>query len=193
MRTDKMQLIENQTIHKKSYSEIPLKHHTVCNTTFEGCDFTGCDLTSSRFSDCRFKGCNLSLAKIDGCRFQSVEFESCKLVGVDFTKCDKMFLSLAFRQCLIGSSNFSDLDLKNTLFSKCVIKETFFTGTNLTGANFAESDLMGSTFHNTNLTKANFIGALNYSINPLTNKLSKAKFSNPEVLSLLHGLGIIIE
>jgi uncharacterized protein YjbI with pentapeptide repeats len=61
------------------------------------------------------------------------------------------------------------------------------------GADFGKSDLTGSTFHNSNLSKANFIGAINYSINPLTNKLSKAKFSKPEALSLLDHLDIIIE
>ena len=48
-------------------------------------------------------------------------------------------------------------------------------------------------FHNSNLCKANFIGAINYSINPLTNSLKQAKFSKPEVLALLEHFEIIIE
>jgi uncharacterized protein YjbI with pentapeptide repeats len=104
-----------------------------------------------------------------------------------------MFLSLKFKKCLIDTSNFSDLDLKNTLFQECVIRDTYFTTTNLTGSNFEGSDLRGSTFHNTILCKANLQGAINYSIDPSTNKLKKAKFSTPEVLNLLNHLDIIIE
>jgi uncharacterized protein YjbI with pentapeptide repeats len=137
--------------------------------------------------------CNLSLIKLDGCRFQGVEFENCKLVGVDFTKCDKMFLSMLFKKCLIGTANFSDLDLRNTQFLECVIRDAYFKESNLMGVDFGKSDLSGSAFHHANLAKANLAGAINYSINPLTNKLTKAKFSKPEVLSLLDHLDIIIK
>ncbi|MDP2103500.1 MAG: hypothetical protein Q8K26_01100 [Candidatus Gracilibacteria bacterium] len=48
-------------------------------------------------------------------------------------------------------------------------------------------------FQNSNLTKVNFSGATNYYIDPTQNKLKGAKFSQPEVLSLLAGFGIEIE
>jgi hypothetical protein len=47
--------------------------------------------------------------------------------------------------------------------------------------------------HYADLRKANFRGAVNYSINPLTNKLLKAKFSRPEVMTLLDHLEILID
>ena len=71
-----------------------------------------------------------------------------------------------------NSCNFSDLDLKNTPFHECTIRDTHFKEINLTGADFRGSDLSGNLFHNTNLNKSNFVNAVNYSINPLTNKLS---------------------
>ncbi|WP_350339699.1 MULTISPECIES: hypothetical protein [Candidatus Rhabdochlamydia] len=37
-----------------------------------------------------------------------------------------MFLSIKFKNCLIDTSNFSDLDLKNALFLECVIRDTHF-------------------------------------------------------------------
>ena len=104
-----------------------------------------------------------------------------------------MFLMMKFKKCLIGTANFSALDLRNTSFYECVIRDTYFKESNLMGTDFGKSDLAGSTFHNANLSKANLMGAINYSINPLTNKLTKAKFSKPEVLSLLDHLDIIIE
>ena len=103
------------------------------------------------------------------------------------------FLMVRFKKCLIDTSNFSGLDLKNGMFHECVIRDTYFKESNLTGADFTKSDLARSIFHNTNLSKSNFRGAMNYSINPLTNTLSKARFSKPEVLSLLDHMDIVMD
>ncbi|HHE37447.1 MAG TPA: hypothetical protein ENL20_02610 [Candidatus Cloacimonetes bacterium] len=80
-----------------------------------------------------------------------------------------------------------------TEFSDCRIHNSDFYQTYLTNSNFTCSDLKGSIFENTNLENANFQNAKNYSINPLNNKIEKAKFSMPEVVSLLNHLGIRIE
>ncbi len=178
---------------KESFALQDLRGKVFSRVTFDQCDFSQSDLTGARFLECKFLGCNLSLVKVDGVRFQEVEFENCKLIGIQFTKCDPLFLSLQFKKSLIDTSNFSDLDLKNTLFQECVIRDTYFAGSNLTGSDFSLSDLKGSTFHNSNLSKVNFKSAINYSISPLTNKLTKTKFSSPEVLSLLTFLDIVIE
>jgi uncharacterized protein YjbI with pentapeptide repeats len=184
---------ENQEFKKESCGGFDLKHRAFSHVTFEHCDFSQADFSSSKFLDCRLSNCNLSLTKISGSRLQEVEFESCKLVGVDFTQCNPMFLAIRFNKCLIGTCNFSGLDLKNGVFRECTIRDTHFKESNLTGADFAKSDLAGTVFHNANLSQANFLGAINYSINPLTNKLSKAKFSKPEVLSLLDHMDIVVE
>lgn len=104
-----------------------------------------------------------------------------------------MFLSLQFVNCLIDTCNFSDLCLKNTDFKKCIIRETHFINTHLSNCNFCDSDLRGTLFHNSKLCHANFVGAINYSIDIKTNQIEHAKFSQPEVLSLLQSIGIIIE
>ena len=151
------------------------------------------ELVKARFVDCTFEHCNFSLTKLDGCRLQNAQFINCKFMGLNFGKCDPTFLKMAFKNCLIATCNFSDLDLKNTLFLECKIRETYFTSANLSGADFKKSDLEGSVFHNTDLRGADFRGAINYSINPLTNKLQKAKFSKPEVMALLEHLEIAID
>lgn len=150
------------------------------------------DLCHARLQGCTFENCNLSLVKLNGTRLQEIAFTKCKLVGVDFTKCDPTFLSLQFQECVLDTCNLSDLDLKWTSFQKCILRETYFINANLTSANFEGADLKGSTFHNSNLSKANFRNAINYSINPLTNKIAKATFSRPEVMSLLDHLDITI-
>jgi len=185
--------MEHETIQRQSFAKTCLKSEVFSHVLFESCDFTQSVLTGARFLECRFVSCNWSLTKIDGTRLQDVSFEKGKCVGVDFSKCDPLFLSLAFTNCLIDTCNFSHLNLKNTPFRACTIKETHFTECNLMNAQFGESNLIGSIFHKSDLTKANFIAAINYSINPLTNKLTKAQFSNPEVLNLLKYLEITIE
>ena len=79
---------------------------------------------------------------------------------------------------------------RSTLFPYTTL---FRSNSNLAGSDFGNSDLQASKFQNTNLEKANFVGAKNYYIDPTQNKLKKAKFSSPEVLSLLAGFEIEIE
>jgi fluoroquinolone resistance protein len=184
---------ENQTFRSCAWAEHNLKHKVYSHCAFENSDCTKVNWTSSKFLECTMHKCNLSLSIVDGCRLQGLVFRDCKLVGVNFGKCDPLFLSVQFHHCLIDTCNFSDLHLKGTAFVQCMIRETHFSNANLSEANFSGSDLRGSTFHNSNLSKANFIGAINYAINPLTNALKNARFSQPEVLALLQHLGIVIE
>lgn len=184
---------ENQVFKKENWGGLELKHRVYTRCRFEGCDFTQTDFTGSRFLECSMKGCNLSLTKFDGARLQDLKMEDCKLVGVNFCKCDPLFLSLGFKTCVLDTVNFSDLELKGTVFIECIIRETYFTNCKLAGANFARCDLKGSTFHNADLKGADFRGAINYAINPLTNQLKNARFSQPEAFALLHHLGIILD
>ncbi len=184
---------ENKVFRSCVWTEQNLKHKIFSHCTFENCDCTKMNLTSSKFLECTMNKCNLTLSIMDGCRLQGLVFRECKLVGVNFGKCDPLFLSVQFHHCLIDTCNFSDLNLKGTPFLECAIRETHFSHTNLSEANFSGSDLRGTTFHNSNLSKAHFVGAINYSINPLTNTLKNARFSQPEVLALLNHLGIVIE
>ena len=81
--------------------------------------------------------------------------------------------------------NFSELNMKHTRFHGSKLKECYFNGTHLVEANFGETDLEGTIFHHSDLSKADFKDAKNYSINPQSNTLKKARFSAAEALSLL--------
>jgi uncharacterized protein YjbI with pentapeptide repeats len=129
---------------------------------------------------------------LDGCRIQDVRFLDCKIVGAEFFKCEKFFFSANFENCMIQCCNFSDLNMKKANFSGSKIKECYFMNTCLNGANFSGAELLGTTFHNCDLCKADFSRTTQYSIDPGTNKIKKAKFSLPEVVGLLHGLDITI-
>ena len=98
----------------------------------------------------------------------------------------------SFDECNISLNNFTALRLKKTRFVKCDAREADFTQAELSESDFHGSDLLGARFHQTTLLKADFRGAVNYVMNPADNKLKGAKFSLPEALGLLSGLGIVI-
>ena len=124
---------------------------------------------------------------------QDVIFSECKLIGIDFSICDPLLLSMEFDNCSIQSSNFSQMDLQHTKFHNSIVKECRFIETNLTSASFMGCDLTGTIFNNTVLNEADFTEAFNYQINPMTNKLKKAKFTLPNAIALLEMLDIKIE
>lgn len=88
--------------------------------------------------------------------------------------------------------NFSELNLKNCCFEGSKLRESHFSSTNLSGANFRNVDLSGTVFHHSDLTKADFSTASCYDIDPLNNKIKKAKFSLPEAVGLLRGFDITL-
>lgn len=106
-----------------------------------------------------------------------------KQLGLQFYDCRELLLDFEFDQCMLKLSNFQRLNLKNTKFTDCNLQEANFTGTDLTGA----------TFDQTNIEKADFRTAYNFSINPATNRIRKARFSLAGVAGLLDVYGIEIE
>lgn len=184
-----METVESEKFEK--IKELAGENYNECH--FLGCDFSEVDFRGKRFQNCQFERCNFVATKLDGARFQDVFFSQSKLMGVDFTLCDSSFLEIGFEKCLLRGCNFTELKLKGTKFIECNLRECHFVQCNLEQANFEKSDLEGSLFHNTKLDKANFAGAIQYTIDPLNNSLKGAKFSSPEALALLGGLGIKIE
>ena len=160
---------------------------------FKKADFLGDDFSAKKFCDCIFDGCNLSLVKIEDASLQNVRFEHCKLVGLDFSKLNIFNLELGFKDCVLSNCIFTGLQLDGISFERSVISDCFFADTSLKKANFCEADLSGTTFEKADLTGASFVGAKNYAINPLGNKIAKAKFSYPEALRLLKYFDIEIE
>ena len=85
------------------------------------------------------------------------------------------------------------LHLSEITFECCEVIEVDFREANLSSANFENSDLQASLFAHTNLSNANFMDAINYQIDIRLNTLKKAKFSFPEVVTLLDSLDIEID
>lgn len=166
---------------------------------FRDCSFVKCRFPETTFDTCTFDGCafrecDLGLAKLPRCSFSGTVFEGCKLLGVNWTEArwaaTRLWDPVAFRKCVLDHSTFLGLSLRSISFKDCIAKEVDFREADLSKADFGGTDLEGSLFASTNLTEACLEGAVNYSIDPRFNTLKGAKFSLPEAMSLLSGLGI---
>ncbi len=82
--------------------------------------------------------------------------------------------------------------MNDLCFAKSEFQDCDFFEAKLSSTDFSFCKLKGSLFENCDLTKADFRNATAYSIDPNQNKLIKAKFSMPEVLTFLEPLGIEI-
>ncbi len=161
--------------------------------TFISCIFSNADLSGIYFTDCTFESCDFSMAKLKSTAFRDVIFKNCKLLGLHFDDCNIFLLSFYFEDCILNFSSYYKLKLKNIHFKNCKLEEVEFVEADLTNSVFTNCDLAGTVFENTILVKADFRTSYNYSINPETNKIKKAKFSILGVAGLLDRYDIVVE
>lgn len=164
---------------------------------FYNCTFSNNILFKGTFKNCRFekctiKDCDFSLSKFSGSIFIDTLFNDCKLMGIDWTLTSKP-LRAVFTNCILSDSSFFSLDLTGSKIANCKAHNVDFERTNLSKSDCSSTDFLSSKFSQTNLIGADLRDARNYYINPAVNKIKKAKFSYPEVLTLLSIYDIIIE
>ena len=193
MEKEKPELTENRIFEKITFDAENPAQGIYEECRFIHCNLNTADISGVTFRNSTFDGCDLSLAKLNETGFQEVRFANSKLLGLQFSDCRQLLLEVEFDQCMLKLSNFQRLNLKNTKFKDCNLQEADFTGTDLTGATFHNCDLMRATFDHTTLEKADFRTAYNFSINPETNRIRKARFSLTGVAGLLDGYDIEIE
>ena len=181
-------IFENQR-----FQESPLEMGDYEECTFINCDLSNTDLSSVNFIDCEFRGCNLSLVTLAQTSFREAKFRNCKLLGLHFEDCNNLTISLSFEDSSLELCSFNNLKLKNTLFRNSKVIEVDFTDTDLKNSTFHACDLQRSIFNNTILEGVDFRSSFNYSIDPDTNRIKKAKFSFPGILGLLDKFNIEID
>jgi fluoroquinolone resistance protein len=183
---------ENETFEKLVNPNIKLNDVEFSRCTFRNDLLSQACMTNCRFDDCIFKECDLSLSSFLKCSFFDITFDGCKLTGVNWTTTRKP-LKISFEGCKLNDSIFFDLDLRGIKIVNCEVMNSDFEKTNLSKALLNYSDFLRTNFSGANLSHADLTGAVNYSIDPIQCNVIKAKFSMPEVLSLLAQWDIIVE
>ena len=186
-----------ETHYREKFTGLSVTDETLNNRTFEECTFDTCSfintkLARCRFLSCRFKDCTLSAVTPMDSRFIEVSFANCKVIGIDWTK-TQQFQDIAFKNCQLNFSNFRLMKIPKIIMPDCEVKDSDFGEADLSSGDFKNTDFEKTRFFKTNLTGADFKGARNYFIDIKNNNIKKAKFSYPDVLTLLNSLDIIIE
>lgn len=190
--------MENLIHVNKTFEKVISIDKKINNREFEGCIFKNCDFSNSDFSyntfiDCEFQDCNLSLIKLAGTSLKTVNFKNCKLLGIQFHECDDFLFSVAYEDCVLDYSSFSNKKMLKTRFQSCTLKEVSFIGTNLSNSFFKNCNLENAVFNDTQLASVDFKTAYNYKIDPEFNPMKKAKFSSQGIVGLLDKYDIKIE
>jgi uncharacterized protein YjbI with pentapeptide repeats len=185
-------------VEEKTYTSIIYAGQKLVQTEFESCVFLNCDFSNADFSEsdflnCTFEGCNFSLAKFAGTGLKGVQFKGCKLIGIGFDHCSDFLFSVGFQKCTMDYTSFAEKKMKKTKFEGCSLKEADFADADLSQSVFEDCDCFGAVFQNTNLEKADLRTAINYSIDPETNKIRQAKFSYSGISGLLTKYNLDIE
>ncbi len=176
-----------EDILRRSYSEC----------TFTECKFTDMALRDVVFSNCVFEGCAFHTVDVSGLRMQNTSLLSTACVGIDWSEVRALGRLFPLFGTLRGSTfklnNFFKMKLPKLAVADSSFLDCAFMESDLSGSVFRNVDFQSTTFQECNLSKADFREARNYRINTTVNKVSKAKFSLPEVVGLLDSLNVIIE
>ncbi|WP_413111734.1 pentapeptide repeat-containing protein [Thaumasiovibrio sp. DFM-14] len=194
-----MRIESNKQHFEETFNQQTLLSADISVTEFEQCEFNHCDFSSTTFSHCKFincsfNHCNLSLIKISHSRFFEVEFTECKIIGVDWTKAYwppyHLDSELKFNQCILNDSSFFGLTLHELNLTHCKLHEADFREGDFPNSSMQNCDFTNSLFMRTNLQNVDFTESWNFTIDVLQNKITNAKFSRYEALSLLDSLEI---
>lgn len=186
-------------VSEETFEGLTMEGGEVAGSEFRECSFVRCALRevafrACAFDDCSFVECDLSLVKLPHSTFAACRLDDCKIIGVNWTEARwpkaRLWEPVRFHRCVLDHSTFMGLGMKGIRMTRCTAKDVDFRETDLSGADFSGTELSGSLFASTDLTEADLSGASGYSIDPAVNKLKGAKFSLPEALALLSGLGI---
>ena len=189
----------------EEFTGLRLEGGEVNGILFEDCLFTDCRLEGvalrgCRFTGCHFRGCRLGGLKADNVQAMGNSFEGCVVLGLDWSalldprKQDLGFLPFdSFARCTLHHCVFFHLDMRKFSFAGCDLAGSFFEGCRLSGADFSGCPLRGASFSHCDLTGADFRRAQEYSFSTEGNQVKGAKFSMPEAVGRLYGLGLQIE
>jgi uncharacterized protein YjbI with pentapeptide repeats len=197
-----MSLESGQVYESKIFTRLSAPGAKLHRSEFFNCSFGRCSVPNATLSNCRlincaFSGCDLSGLKVVNTGLHGVAIKDSKAIGIEWPKAidieDKLAIALAFDTCNLSYSSFFGMKLESMEMLRCIALEVDFSETVLREGKFTGTDFLGSIFLHTDMEGADFVDAINYAIDPSANSVKGAKFSLPEAVSLLRGLGVVVE
>lgn len=186
----------------KRIENLKMNDEILEDTVFDDCEFKKCvfeDIRLNRctFNSCRFTDCDIISLKAKDSQISFAEFSKCNLIGVHWNELilKKKILEPIRKvsNCFFKYNTFLNMSFVRFDFSNNTIQESVFDQCNLRESDFNGCRLEGTQYLNCNLQKADFRGTIGYQIDIMTSKLTGARFSFPDVINLLNGLGIKID
>ncbi len=186
----------------ESFENLTLSDDTVSGGEFVDCLFRNCSFESlmllrCSFRECRFEGCTISQVKTRNSELKFCEFEDCTVLGLNWAllkpegpfgePIEKM------KSCRIRYGSFTGMNLRKFDFAQSALTHCTFADCDLSESDLRSCDLSDTEFFRCDLRKADLRHAGGFIIDVNNNRLRGARFTYPEVLDLLDGLGIRIE
>ncbi|MCI8992438.1 MAG: pentapeptide repeat-containing protein [Eubacterium sp.] len=189
---------EEQVIKDRKYQNITKEQYQFIDCTFENCSFEDCKITGCVFVNCKFYNCNIISLTSKHSEIKNAAFHKCNLIGLhcwnELLPVGKYAHSIdKLENCHLKYNSFIEMSFRKFDFSSNMIQESIFEKCDLQESNFMDCRLEATQFFRCDIRNADFRDAKGYAIDILTNKIKQAKFSYPEVMSLLTSLEIEID
>ncbi len=183
----------NETFEKQDFKRQSLRGGEFDACTFAGCDFSYADLTGCVFSDCTFEDCRMTLTVVTDAVLRRVTFKKSDLRGIDFEAVSEFGFAIVCESSRLDNCSFVRRKMKDTPFRGGELHECYFAGCDLSGAIFDGCLMNGTTFEQCDLTRADLRTAVGYVIDPIDNRVTKARFSEHNLAGLVCSLDVIVE
>ena len=191
-----------QTYEEQLFETLNLESQLIENAHFIECTFSHCNFFEMKIKNCVFDRCSFRSCTCAGTDFKYTDlknndFHHCSLVGISWdelkTKNGITLPFTAFENCVLKYNYFVKLKLNQFSFQGNVMEECYFEDCRMEKTNFQGCQLKNTKFAKNNLAFSDFREARDYMIDVQTNKVKIARFSYPEAVNLLTGLGIILD
>lgn len=174
-----------------------LENYEFIECEFENCIFEECVIQNCMFIGCRFSNCNIISIRAEYSQMKYSEFAKCNLIGInwhDLLPAGRIIEPVQkLTDCFLKYNSFINMSFMKFKFCGNVIQDSTFDECNIRESNFKGCRLEATQFSKCDMRKADFREAIGYLIDIYSNKMKEAKFSFPEVVNLLSGLGIKID
>ncbi|MDR2890396.1 MAG: pentapeptide repeat-containing protein [Alistipes sp.] len=183
----------NETFRRQDYARQSLAGCEFEGCAFVGCDFSYADLGGCIFSDCLFDDCRLALTVVADAVLRRVTFKKSDLRGIDFGSVSEFGLEIACEHSRLDNCSFVRRKMRSTPFRGGELRECYFAECDLSGAVFDECVMEGTLFERCDLSGADLRTAVGYAVDPVGNRLAKARFSEYNLAGLVASLGVVVE